>query len=232
MSLDIELLPCPFCGGPVKLEEAQSTRSHIFGERRWWGVVCRNTMNRGGTCAIEQRPSASEEAAIERWNRRATPAPTKGALLVTLDSALAAIEHLNQSNSPGREVDALRMLVDVAPQAPTPAAAEGQAEAWQHLFFSVAQILHCLPSQLLDGNAHVLSQAQKAIAALKAAPLPRQAAVREVQHVLSVKHEGVMRLAAKAIHNRGHEGDARLADSLLGVLAHLKSAAPQPQEPK
>jgi hypothetical protein len=57
-------------------------------------------------------------------------------------------------------------------------AAEGQAEAWRHLFFSVAQILHCLPSQFLDGNAHVLAKAQKAIAALDAAPLPRQAAVQ------------------------------------------------------
>jgi hypothetical protein len=28
-------------------------------------------MNVGGTCAIEQRPSASKDAAIERWNRRA-----------------------------------------------------------------------------------------------------------------------------------------------------------------
>ncbi|HDR9337674.1 Lar family restriction alleviation protein [Burkholderia multivorans] len=66
-----ELKPCPFCGGSVSLERAHSTTDFIHGTRQWWGVVCRNTVNLGGTCAIEQRPSASPEAAIERWNRRA-----------------------------------------------------------------------------------------------------------------------------------------------------------------
>jgi hypothetical protein len=66
----VRLLPCPFCGGEVKLEEAEQTRDPIMGWRRWWGVVCRNTINRGGTCAIMQRPSASPEAAISRWNMR------------------------------------------------------------------------------------------------------------------------------------------------------------------
>lgn len=65
-----QLLPCPFCGGPVKMEVAERTHDRVYGERRWWGVVCRNTINRGGTCAIEQRPSASKEAAIDRWNMR------------------------------------------------------------------------------------------------------------------------------------------------------------------
>lgn len=76
-----ELLPCPFCGGSVEIEETDTTSS-----RRWWGVVCRNTTSRGGTCAIQQRPSASIEAAVERWNRRvpaeqaarALPAGDKG----------------------------------------------------------------------------------------------------------------------------------------------------------
>lgn len=62
------LLPCPFCGGSVELEQATHGRND---RRDWWGVVCRNTMNLGGTCAIEQIPSASKEAAVERWNRRA-----------------------------------------------------------------------------------------------------------------------------------------------------------------
>jgi hypothetical protein len=64
------LLACPFCGGTVALEEAESTIDPIYGKRRWWGVVCRNTINRGGTCAIQQVPSASKEAAIDRWNMR------------------------------------------------------------------------------------------------------------------------------------------------------------------
>jgi hypothetical protein len=51
--------------------------------------------------------------------------------------------------------------------------------------------------------------------------VPRQAAVASP---LSEKHECVIRLAAKAVVNRGHEGDAKLADSLIGVLAHLKRA--------
>lgn len=70
MSTEPKLLPCPFCGGPVKLEEANPTRDRIMGERRWWGVVCRNTSNVGGSCCMEQRPSASIEAAVGRWNMR------------------------------------------------------------------------------------------------------------------------------------------------------------------
>lgn len=78
-----ELKPCPFCGGPVELERPANTG----GSRQWWGVVCRNTINRGGTCAIEQRPSASREAAIDRWNMR-RPAPE-----AATDSAVALTEH-------------------------------------------------------------------------------------------------------------------------------------------
>jgi hypothetical protein len=73
MSEKNELLPCPFCGGPVELERAADTRSDIYGVRKWWGVKCRNTINLGGTCAVEAIPSASPEAAISRWNRRACP---------------------------------------------------------------------------------------------------------------------------------------------------------------
>lgn len=62
------LLPCPFCGGPVQLEQAHKL-SDMHGE--FWGVVCRNTTNLGGSCCMEQVPSASKEAAIGRWNRRA-----------------------------------------------------------------------------------------------------------------------------------------------------------------
>ena len=69
------LLPCPFCGGPVELEKAHIQRHEQFGERQFYGVVCRNTTNLGGTCCMEQVPSASKEAAIGRWNMRNGKAP-------------------------------------------------------------------------------------------------------------------------------------------------------------
>lgn len=68
-----ELKPCPFCGGQVEFESAGETHSPIHGLRQWWGIVCRNTANLGGTCAVQIAPQASKEAAAERWNRRATP---------------------------------------------------------------------------------------------------------------------------------------------------------------
>ena len=40
---------------------------------------------------------------------------------------------------------------------------------------------------------------------------------------VSKKHELVLRAAAAAIKQRGHEGDARLADSVLGVLSALQA---------
>ena len=64
------LLPCPFCGGQVKLEKAHVQRHEQFGERQFYGIVCRNTTNLGGTCCMEQVPSASVEAAVSRWNMR------------------------------------------------------------------------------------------------------------------------------------------------------------------
>lgn len=69
------LKPCPFCGGPVQLELARVTDDRMYGdkngERRWYGVVCRNTTNVGGSCCMDQVPSASKEAATARWNMRA-----------------------------------------------------------------------------------------------------------------------------------------------------------------
>ena len=64
------LLPCPCCGGPVRLEKAHERQTREFGWREFWGVVCRNTLNLGGSCCMEQVPSASKEAAIARWNMR------------------------------------------------------------------------------------------------------------------------------------------------------------------
>lgn len=65
-----ELKPCPFCGGPVELERAHVRRDRFEGDRQFWGIVCRNTFNHGGSCCMEQVPSASPEAAIKRWNSR------------------------------------------------------------------------------------------------------------------------------------------------------------------
>jgi hypothetical protein len=67
---EIELKPCPFCGGRVKLEKAFEHDHQIFGRRQFWGVVCRNTINFGRSCCMEQVPSASEETAAARWNMR------------------------------------------------------------------------------------------------------------------------------------------------------------------
>lgn len=59
-----KLKHCPFCGGEVQLETVKSRAGTLY------GVVCRNTGNRGGTCAMEQVPSRTAEAAIARWNMR------------------------------------------------------------------------------------------------------------------------------------------------------------------
>jgi hypothetical protein len=69
---EIPLKPCPFCGGHVTLERAHQQYHNHFGLRQFWGIKCRNTMNLGGTCAVELIPTASPEAAAGRWNTRAT----------------------------------------------------------------------------------------------------------------------------------------------------------------
>lgn len=64
MTDKIELKPCPFCGGDAQMEPVK------LHSGTWYGVVCRNTGNLGGTCAIEQVPSRTPEAAAGRWNMR------------------------------------------------------------------------------------------------------------------------------------------------------------------
>jgi hypothetical protein len=57
-------LPCPFCGGPAKVE------SKWDGVARW-RVKCRN---RHSKCAVHPKTPydyASEELAIQAWNGRA-----------------------------------------------------------------------------------------------------------------------------------------------------------------
>ena len=69
-----ELLPCPLCGGEVFIEETTSYYNEMYGNRKFWGVVCRNTRSPTGSCGISIRPRASKEAAKETWNTR-RPAP-------------------------------------------------------------------------------------------------------------------------------------------------------------
>lgn len=86
-----ELEPCPFCGGKVDLETT------IDG-RKWWGVVCRNSKNVGGTCGISIRATASKEAAIKRWNTRA-PKPVEGQDVTQADREAASENWLNNGGT-------------------------------------------------------------------------------------------------------------------------------------
>lgn len=133
-----ELKNCPFCGGAVELEKATGTFGREYGPREWWGVVCRNTINRGGTCAIEQRPSASKDAAIDRWNLRTPPTADSaadardaerlrfamqdidgfgGVVADKYDFAMQiAYERGNDEPTKADELDGIRELIDTAMQ--------------------------------------------------------------------------------------------------------------------
>jgi hypothetical protein len=50
--------------------ESFEKKDEFYGVRTWYGIICRNTINRGGSCAVQIVPSASEEAAAARWNMR------------------------------------------------------------------------------------------------------------------------------------------------------------------
>lgn len=67
---EVELKPCPFCGGQVRLEKAFEQRHEMFGRRKFYGIVCRNLTNLGGSCGMQQVPTASQGAAVARWNMR------------------------------------------------------------------------------------------------------------------------------------------------------------------
>jgi hypothetical protein len=126
-----ELKPCPFCGGAVELEQANSRGAH-----RWWGVVCRNTINLGGTCAIEQIPSASREAATERWNRRAAVSgedAANGAMgeREAFDVALDALSEYQRNwdtGLPAEYASAERIAMECAVEAVREALNESRAE--------------------------------------------------------------------------------------------------------
>jgi hypothetical protein len=74
---DIKLKPCPFCGGEVEIE----TTLRAYSCRDWYGIVCRNTKNLGGTCALQIAPQASPEVAAKRWNMRVPEDDLRAALV-------------------------------------------------------------------------------------------------------------------------------------------------------
>lgn len=119
-----ELKPCPFCGGSVRLEQTDPTMDHIHGRRDWWGVVCRNTENVGGSCAIQQRPSASKEAAINRWNTRAALAAAQPPAAPPTEAPTGwATHHEPPMLFPTREEAAAHCADDEQPIALAPIAA-------------------------------------------------------------------------------------------------------------
>lgn len=100
MTIDKEKLkPCPFCGGEVQLETVKSRAGTLY------GVVCRNTGNRGGTCAMEQVPTRTAEAAMARWNMRKPEEEVRSKLEVSEDTRQVLRSCLAQAEA---EIDALR----------------------------------------------------------------------------------------------------------------------------
>ena len=65
-----ELLPCPFCGGPVRLEMTHRR----FDGVQFWGITCRNTFGIGGSCAEEINDAWADVCAANVANRD-LPAP-------------------------------------------------------------------------------------------------------------------------------------------------------------
>ena len=56
MTKEIELKPCPFCGGEARLND--------WGGEGFWEVVCHECKNR-------TRPTTSKATVIKAWNTRA-----------------------------------------------------------------------------------------------------------------------------------------------------------------
>lgn len=73
-----ELLPCPFCGKPAKLEDFNDHHGEWFnlGCSDNWQVAQNSKGCPGGLIWYTAEPE-DKEAAIEAWNQRATLA-TKG----------------------------------------------------------------------------------------------------------------------------------------------------------
>ncbi len=63
--VDVELKPCPFCGGEAKMLDLRKAHLGVF-----YFVECRERK-----CQVKTRYLCTEEEAAEVWNRRAE---TKG----------------------------------------------------------------------------------------------------------------------------------------------------------
>ena len=121
------LLPCPFCGGTPRMSIVWSVGVDDF-----WAGEC-------GACEATLSGKPSQDEAATCWNRRsavAQQAPTPAVLpepvareaeapAVTRQSAIDALDHMQQHNGPGRYSEARRMLVE----APTPRTAESSEPA-------------------------------------------------------------------------------------------------------
>lgn len=72
-----ELLPCPFCGSTSLKIESKHNGTHYWTGTHSATVRCNKCHARGGTasCKVEKSiiraDSATEQKAIEAWNRRA-----------------------------------------------------------------------------------------------------------------------------------------------------------------
>ena len=79
------LLPCPFCGLDVTDDEGCFPLNHA---RSRWEVRCGNP-----SCFAHEATDETREAAIARWNRRATlPTQSAGVEFVDVDAEIARIE--------------------------------------------------------------------------------------------------------------------------------------------
>lgn len=70
MTAELNLLPCPFCGGKPDL----SFRVYDTASFKTWGV----------SCCVEMEGDTDREATVAAWNRRATPAATAAGNLLQL----------------------------------------------------------------------------------------------------------------------------------------------------
>ena len=77
MKTDVQLKPCPFCGGTklfvgtlAEIEMQDEDHEDYAFNKQYYAVVC--DYNEGGCGASTGGANRSADEAIEAWNRRAT----------------------------------------------------------------------------------------------------------------------------------------------------------------